>query len=273
LTAAAPPLEVLGGGMTSFDVTVVVPTYCEEANIPALCRRLFEATTKAGLKAELIIVDDNSPDGTKDVCAPLQKEYPAFQLIVRTDERGLSSAVLKGFDSAKGRVLVCMDGDLQHPPECVPDLARQVKGDVYFALGSRYVGDGSIDRDWPVHRRVISWGARTLALPLTAMSDPMSGFFAIDRTTYSGARSRVSPVGYKIALELYVKANLRTSQMREIPFTFGKRVEGESKLTGKVIVHYLQHLYGLYTYRFGPLLVVLALLVLACIAYLLKLML
>eukprot|EP00756_Hemistasia_phaeocysticola_P044706 Hpha_TRINITY_DN18499_c0_g1::TRINITY_DN18499_c0_g1_i1::g.165320::m.165320/K00721/DPM1; dolichol-phosphate mannosyltransferase len=256
--------------MGEVDISVIVPTYREAANIPALCRRLFDAAKGADKKVELIIVDDNSPDGTKEVCAGLEPQYPGLQLIVRTKERGLSSAVLKGFDSAKGRVLVCMDGDLQHPPECVPELARQLKGGINFALGSRYVGDAGIDRDWPVHRRVISWGARTLALPLTAMSDPMSGFFAVDRDTYAKARPLVSPVGYKIALEIYVKAGIRRLQLREIPFTFGKRVEGESKLTGKVIVHYLQHLYGLYNYQYGALLKMLAVLVLVIVVYFLK---
>ncbi len=123
-----------------------------------------------------------------------------------------------------------------------------------------------MDKDWPLHRRVISGGARMLARPLTPLSDPMSGFFGLPRTVYIAHKSKVNPIGYKIALELYVKCGCRAAA--EVPINFGVRAHGESKLSSKVIVNYLQHLAALYPHRI-PLAVLLAvpLLVLALLAY------
>eukprot|EP01062_Namystynia_karyoxenos_P073685 TRINITY_DN70507_c0_g1_i1.p1 TRINITY_DN70507_c0_g1~~TRINITY_DN70507_c0_g1_i1.p1 ORF type:complete len:305 (+),score=100.32 TRINITY_DN70507_c0_g1_i1:113-916(+) len=252
----------------AYSVSIIVPAYKEAANIPVLCRRVFGAMDKSGLhNCELIIVDDNSCDGTKECCAQLSGDYPGLRLITRQTERGLSSAVLRGFDDARGRILLCMDADLQHPPESVPDLVRALSGKARtFALGTRYGEHGGIDKDWPTHRRIISWGARLLARPLSAMTDPMSGFFGLTRELYLSARPRVSPVGYKIALELYVKSGVSRAQLAEVPFVFGTRNQGESKLTGKVIVHYLQHLVQLYWYCYRWLLLLLVALLVAAAA-------
>lgn len=233
--------------------SVVVPTYKECGNIEELCKRLFKALKTAGLEdVELVIVDDNSRDGTIELCDKLSSDYPLLRLITRTTERGLSTAVLHGFNEAKGRALICMDADLQHPPESVPKMIEALRtSGAEFALGTRYGGEKlDIDKDWPLHRRIISWGARLLARPLTPMSDPMSGFFGMSRKSYERARKKTSPKGYKIALELYVKSGVSTAGLREVPFTFGLRSVGESKLTGKVIVHYVEHLAALYWYSY-----------------------
>ncbi|MCH7814027.1 MAG: glycosyltransferase, partial [Planctomycetes bacterium] len=169
------------------------------------------------------------------------------RIVVRTGQRGLSSAVLRGFEESAGGVLVVMDADLQHPPECIPELVACITEDrADFVIGSRYVGLGAVDGDWPWHRRINSGVATWLARPLTKVRDPMSGFFALARETWQGA-ARLNPVGYKIGLELMVKARCR--RCLEVPIAFADRHKGASKLTLGQQLRYLQHLLRLYRFR------------------------
>lgn len=229
--------------------TVVVPAYKEAPNIRPLTERVFKALSEHGLSSssEILIVDDNSNDGSVEEVAKLQKEGYTIRIIVRTNERGLSSAVLRGFNEAKGTRLVCMDGDLQHPPEKVPLLLKGL-GDKEFVLGTRYGEGFDVDPSWPWYRVVISNGARMLAQPLTPLSDPMSGFFGITKDALARGRAHINPVGFKIALELYVKCGC--VDHGEVNIFFGKREAGQSKLTGKVMLYYLVHLEQLYQHRF-----------------------
>jgi len=244
-------------------VSIIVPAYREAKNLDPLTRRVFAALQKANLKnsTELIVVDDNSPDDSVEVVNKLSKEGFPVRIIVRKTERGLSSAVLRGFDEAKGEILLCMDADLQHPPEKVPELIEKLsnKNGTEYILGTRYGKGVAIDKDWPLHRRIISSGARLLARPLTPLSDPMSGFFGLTSTAYQrGKQNGINSRGFKLALELYVKSHIKKRD--EVPFSFGVRVAGESKLTGKVMVDYLLHLRELYSYRYPYLLPILILL-------------
>lgn len=220
----------------------------------ALTRRVFSALRENGFKdgeVEMLIVDDNSRDGSVETVAKLHKTGYNVRIHVRTTERGLSSAVLFGLSNSAGDCKLVMDADLQHPPESVPAMLRMLeKPGVEFVCGTRYGADVAIDKSWPAHRRLISWGARMLARPLTPLSDPMSGFFGIRKTCYEAGLSEVNPIGYKIALELFVKCRVR--RFEEVSFSFATRTVGESKLTGKVIVNYLQHLHSLYYYVMGP---------------------
>jgi dolichol-phosphate mannosyltransferase len=233
--------------MSNTRVTVVVPAYKEGPNVTPLTERLFAALKKEGIDqtTELIFVDDNSKDETADAVKKLESKYPV-RLIIRTTERGLSSAVLRGFAEAKGQILICMDGDLQHPPESVPDLIKALEKGSEFVIGTRYgKGGNSVDKDWPLYRRVISAGARMMARPLTPLSDPMSGFFGVTRAAYERAKKNgINPIGFKIALEMYAKANIKKHS--EVPINFGVRQFGYSKLTGGVIINYLVHLRELY---------------------------
>lgn len=227
------------------DVSVIVPTYCEADNLPELTMRVFAALGDGRLSAEMIVVDDDSPDATLAVCHDLSERYP-LQLIVRKTERGLSSAVIRGLDAARGGTLVVMDADLSHPPEQIPALVEALKNH-QFAIGSRYMNGGETEGRWGLARRWLSRSATWLARPLTAVSDPMSGFFAISQETYRSVAGKLTPVGYKIGLEFMVKLGCRV--VGEVPIFFEERKRGVSKLTLREELRYLWHLTQLYGYR------------------------
>jgi dolichol-phosphate mannosyltransferase len=226
-------------------VSVVVPTFREASNLRPLTERLFAATRAAGLEAELIFADDDSGDGSVELVGELAGQYPV-RIIVRTGPRGLAPAVLEGFEHARGQVLVVMDADLQHPPEKVPELVECITtGRADFAMGSRFAG-GRVDQDWSLFRRLNSKVATLLARPLTRIRDPMSGFFALHRDTWRHA-AKLDPVGYKIGLELLVKA--RCKRAVEVPITFATRHAGQSKLSFAEQLRYLRHLLRLYRFK------------------------
>ncbi len=248
--------------------SIIVPTYREAANVKNLTERLFAAMGPTGRPVELILVDDDSRDGIDRVVEELSRDHPV-RLIIRTGERGLSTAVIAGFREAKFDRLVVLDADLQHPPETVPALLDRLDaGNCDFVIASRFVEGASIAEDWPGIRRLASLIARWLAYPIAPLTDPMSGFFALHRSTWERADppgeptckqalpvsppgkpvSPVNPIGYKIALELYVKGRCR--QPGEVPLQFAARAAGESKFGFAEQIRYLRHLTRLYRFRF-----------------------
>jgi len=232
---------------SNVSVSVVVPTYNERDNLAQLAERAFKSIDPA--TSELLLVDDNSPDGTPEFARQLAEQYP-IRCIVRTEERGLATAVIRGLREAAGEIIVSMDADLSHPPEAIPRLVEAI-GDpaVNMVIGSRFVAGGKIALDWPLHRRLNSWGARMLARPLTPAKDMMAGFFCVRRRDLD--LDRLAPIGYKIALELIVRH--RWKNVAEVPITFADRAAGETKLNVGEQVRYLRHLWRLYTFAlFGP---------------------
>ncbi|KAH7102213.1 nucleotide-diphospho-sugar transferase [Auriculariales sp. MPI-PUGE-AT-0066] len=229
--------------------SVIVPSYHEAPNLTPLVTRIFKASA-APDTTEVVIVDDDSRDGTIDAVEELRREGYNVQLIVRTDESGLSSAVLRGFKEANGSKFVVMDADLQHPPETVPALFEAMNERTPFVMGTRYGPGGGVDKDWPLYRRVMSAVARSLAAPLTSTTDPMSGFFGLTRDLYAQS-ARVNPVGFKIALELLLKTGVLRDGVAEVSYSFSKRTVGASKLSSKVILRYVFHLAALYRWRMG----------------------
>ena len=227
-------------------VSVVVPTYREAENLPHLVDRLAAVARDVGLRLDLAIVDDDSRDGTAELVRARPEDW--VRLVVRTEDRGLSQAVLEGLGQAKGDVLVCMDADLSHPPETIPRMLEKLGEGADFVIGSRYTEGGSTADDWGFLRWANSRVATWLARPLTHVSDPMSGFFALRRSTFEAGRA-FNPVGYKIGLELVVKC--RCERVVEVPIHFADRRFGESKLTLAQQLLYLQHLWRLYTFKFG----------------------
>ncbi len=224
-------------------ISVIVPTYREAENLPPLLARLDAVRRAQDLTLEVLFLDDNSRDGSIEAVAAAG--HPWARMIVRTGPRGLSPAVLDGLRAARHPILVVMDADLSHPPETLPALVDAL-ADGELAMGSRYVAGGTTDDQWGLFRWLNSRIATWLARPLTTVSDPMSGFFALRRVDFDRADA-LNPVGYKIALELIVKARLR--RVRDIPIHFRDRVAGESKLTLAEQLKYLQHLGRLYRYR------------------------
>jgi len=219
---------------------VIVPTYNEKDNIDELVQRI----SKASPGAEIVIVDDNSPDGTSARARELSKSFN-IKIITRSGKLGLSSAVMEGFAAASGDTLVVMDADLSHPPEKLPEMVGKIEsGAAELVFGSRHVEGGSIG-NWPFYRKVVSKGAALLARGLTEVKDPMSGFFALKRSVIDGVA--LDPVGYKIGLEILVKG--KYSKVVEIPIRFANRKAGKSKLGGSEMLRYIDHVSMLYEHR------------------------
>ncbi len=238
-------------------LSLVLPTFNEAANVRTLVPALFRTLRTIG-PVEVIVVDDDSPDGTARVVRSLQARYPQLRLIVRK-ERGLSSAVLAGFAVARAPVLGAMDADHSHPPSALPKLYRAIQGGADVAIGSRLVRGGRI-QNFPAHRMLISRGAALLARPLTPIKDPMSGYFLARRSLLeshdAGRRSagkpaskstRLNPRGFKVLLELVVKT--RPRRVVEVPITFRVRAHGHSKLGSRQILDYVLQVCNLYAFR------------------------
>jgi dolichol-phosphate mannosyltransferase len=231
--------------MESSLISIVVPALNEAENLPTLLQQVSQAL--AGRNYEVIIVDDNSKDNTRQVCAELSQKYPLRLMVREQPKNGLGGAVLDGIHQARGEYLVIMDADLQHPPSKLPELLAPLeRGEADFVLGSRHVAGGSVGEKWGVFRKINSGIATFLARPFAGRTlDPMSGFFALKRQTFDRAQ-RLTPLGYKIGLELMCKC--RVQNVREIPIHFAERTRGQSKLSLREQFRYLEHLSRLYDF-------------------------
>jgi dolichol-phosphate mannosyltransferase len=223
-----------------------VPTYKEVDSLPHLIDKVAEVREVQGLEIEMLIMDDNSRDGSYELVSARPENW--VRMIVRTQDRGLSQAVLEGLRVARGDVLVCMDADLSHPPDTLPAMLTKLNEGADFVVGSRYVDGGTTADDWGFLRWLNSRVATLLARPLTAVRDPMSGFFAIRKSTFENGHE-FNPTGYKIALELIVKC--ACERVVEVPINFQNRRFGESKLTFTQQLLYIQHLRRLYIFKYG----------------------
>jgi len=226
-------------------ISVVVPTYNERDNIVELIRRVDNALK--GIDYEVVVVDDNSPDGTADVAEGLSKDYPV-RVVRRPGKLGLATAVLDGVRSSRGDYVVVMDADLQHPPEVIPKMYEELIKGYDIVIASRYVVGGSVG-GWGLTRRLISKTAILIAKLLIpkvrGIEDPISGFFMFRKEVLEGVS--LSPKGFKILLEVLVKG--RYSRVSEVPYTFGVRVRGTSKLSSKELINYITHLLTLTPYK------------------------
>lgn len=223
--------------------SVIVPTYQEAAVIATLIRRLDEVRERSGLDFELVIVDDDSPDGTAAAAHAL--EAPWVHVIERHALRSLAGAVLDGCAAARSDVLVVMDADLTHPPDAVPELIEAIRGGAAMAIGSRYAEGGTTDSHWPRSRKVASMCATWLVRPMAHTSDPLSGFFAMRREVLAAA-GPIHAQGFKIGLEIMVRA--RATRPREVPIAFVDRTRGESKADLREVWRFaaqVSRLYGL----------------------------
>ena len=233
------------------DISVIIPTLNEAENLSLLIPQVAEAL--AGRSYEILLIDDASRDGTAEVCARLAERYPLTLRVRPAPIDGLSGAVMEGFSLSRGRLIAVMDADLQHPPEKLPDLLDALDGGAEFALGTRYATGGSLARQWGPARRLNSRLATLLAKPFSGgASDPMSGFFALRRDVLARAEF-LSPMGYKIGLELMCKCRSDPAvplRVAEVPIHFGARRRGASKLSVYQQFRYLEHLSRLYDFRY-----------------------
>jgi dolichol-phosphate mannosyltransferase len=230
--------------------SIIVPTYREEKNITTLVERIAKLKLAVN-QFEVLLVDDNSEDNTKNIVESLKAKYPWLKLIIRRDKRSWHKSILQGIQAATFPILIFMDADLSHPPEIIPQmLALLEQGHVDMVIGSRHITGGSIDKSWPLYRKIISRLATLVIQPLlpSTIKDPLSGFIAIKKTCYSVNGELWNPIGTKLALEIMVKSHVKN--IIEIPICFEQRKQGESKLmTLKMALNYYKQIQQLWSYK------------------------
>ena len=222
-------------------LSLIIPTYNEKDNITSLIERICQSLK--GLDFEIILVDDNSRDGTIEIATGLASHYPV-KLYVRREEKGLATAVIHGIKQASGNIIGVMDADLQHPPEVLPSLLKAVENGADMVFASRYVKGGGCP-NWGLSRKIVSKVALKIAHLLLPSSrrvkDPMSGFFMFRRENV--AADRLKPIGYKIALEIMLVGSFKN--IVEVPFVFEERSAGQSKLRPQQQIDYIKHIFSL----------------------------
>jgi dolichol-phosphate mannosyltransferase len=225
-------------------LALVVPTYNERDRLPELVRAIFAAYDAAGIHGELVIVDDNSPDGTGKVADGLALKFP-IRVVHRAGKLGLGTAVVEGFAAAEAEIVGVIDADLSHPPELVPRMLAIMQAEhADVVIGSRYIPGGGTS-NWEASRVLMSKCACLLARGLTPVRDATSGFFLMRRDRARGVT--ISAGGFKICLELLIRSEPRL--VIEVPYVFKGRTVGESKMNLKEATGYLRQLRDLYAYR------------------------
>lgn len=216
---------------------LVVPTLNEAGNIPVLLGRIHDTMSSTEVDYEIIVVDDDSHDGTADVVSEQAKKDSRVRLFVRKGARGLAGAVIYGWERSDADLLGVIDADLQHPPEVLPSLLAPVVDGADVAIASRYANGNGVG-DWNKFRLFVSRAGTLATAPLQRkglrVRDPLSGFFVVRRECIDGLA--LQPEGFKILLEILVKGRIRKAV--EVPFQFGSRHAGKSKADFKVALQY-----------------------------------
>jgi dolichol-phosphate mannosyltransferase len=231
---------------------IVLPTYNERGNIRTMVERLDAAL--AGIAWEVIVVDDNSPDGTADEARSLAAEDRRVRVLQRIGRRGLSSAAIEGMCATSAPVVAVMDADHQHDPALLPDMLAAIEGGDYdLSYASRFAEGASTDA-WGRPDRVKASGmANTIARKVTGvtLSDPMSGYFMLRTDALRKDAHRLSGVGFKILLDILATVD-QPLRIKEFPMHFAARAEGESKLDQTVVFEFLVGLYDKWLGRIIP---------------------
>ncbi|MCD4783423.1 MAG: polyprenol monophosphomannose synthase [Candidatus Eremiobacteraeota bacterium] len=227
----------------NLEVSITIPTYNERDGIEDQISCIFKSLDKAGIKGEVVIVDDNSPDRTWEFCEQLKSKYN-LMVIRRPGKLGLASAVIDGFKASNGDIKGVMDADGSHDAAILPDMIRAIQaGECDLAIGSRYIPGGGT-KDWPWTRIFISKFAIMLGRPLTSVRDITSGFCLFKKEVTEGIK--LDPIGWKIVLEIIIKGNHK--KWKEFPYMFRDREKGESKIGKGAVIDYLKHLIKLWKY-------------------------
>jgi dolichol-phosphate mannosyltransferase len=217
--------------------SIVIPTFNEKENIGKLIEKLRKIFPKED--TEIIVADENSPDGTADVVNEYAKNDENVRCILNDGIPGLSPSIVKGFDNAKGEYMACMDGDMQHDENCMPNLFKLAEEND-MVIGSRYVKGGGFAQKWsPIRKFISDMSALVSRIVLgISLKDPTSGCFVVRKKAYQDIRDVMNPTGFKIMLEIYfrLKNTCKDYKMIEAPLIFRNREAGESKLSSKVIL-------------------------------------
>jgi dolichol-phosphate mannosyltransferase len=224
-------------------LSVISPTFNESENVGMLIAEIEKFLE--GLDYEILISDDDSPDLTWARVQEIGRRNPRVRALRRTSNRGLGASVVDGFTSATGEVVACIDADLQHDPSLLPRMYKELMDGCSLIVATRYMPGGGT-ANWGAIRRFGSWGCTKLAQGVLGirLRDPMSGYFMMRRDDFLRIRDRLNVRGFKILLEIV--AHLRPSHLHELPYTFGPRAYGESKLTRGIVFAYLAQLWRLY---------------------------
>jgi dolichol-phosphate mannosyltransferase len=223
---------------------LIVPTLNEAGNIKSLLDRAVPALAPALLPWEILVVDDESVDGTPDIVREYARTNPRVRLTLRRGQSGLAGAITYGWEQTDADLLAVIDADLQHPPELLPELLREILGGADIAIASRYIRPHSMDGWSPVRQlisRASSLASKTVQNPRLKVADPMSGFFVVRRECIDGISFQ--PAGFKLLLEILAKGRIRS--VKEVPYKFELRQHGKSKANFMTAVHYFSLLWRL----------------------------
>jgi dolichol-phosphate mannosyltransferase len=220
------------------ELSLVIPTFNESGNIPELLKRVEKALF--GVDWEMIVVDDNSPDGTSALAKKLAQDEPRLRCIRRVNRRGLAGACIEGMLASSAPIVAVMDADLQHDERILPEMLAKLRAGADMVVGSRHVEGGSADEGFSARRAAISRLATNIAQKALRadFSDLMSGFFMVRRDIVEECAPRLTPAGFKILADIVASAP-RKLKIEEVGYMFRERLAGESKFDIKVGLDFL----------------------------------
>eukprot|EP00736_Rhodelphis_marinus_P013910 Rmarinus@m.2797 len=230
--------------------SVLLPTYNERENLPFIVWLLVDTFEKHAIEFEIIVIDDNSPDGTQDACKQLQTIYGAERIVLKTrkGKLGLGSAYIFGIQFATGDFIIILDADLSHHPKFIPQfIEKQKQGDYDVVSGTRYVTGGGV-HGWDLRRKLTSRVANYLAATMLqpGVSDLTGSFRLYKKAVLDSVIKHVRSKGYTFQMEIVVRAKELGYTVGEVPITFVDRVYGESKLGPTEVIGYLKGLFQLF---------------------------
>ncbi|MFC1674344.1 polyprenol monophosphomannose synthase [Candidatus Omnitrophota bacterium] len=224
-------------------ISILIPTYNEADNMKDTLERIIGTFDNINTNYEILVIDDASEDDTVKIAGGLLAQKKG-SVISRLCIRSLSLSVLDGIKQSKGNIIIVMDADGSHPPELIPLFIKDIQEGYDLVIASRYI-EGGGSEGLPLLRKIMSRFACLLGRAVTKVKDNTSGFFCVRKSALEGIS--LTPSGFKIGLEIFVKANINS--FKEIPYTFTNRKRGESKLRIKACMQYLYQIFSLLAYK------------------------
>lgn len=249
LTGESPEIRQCRFQNASIKVGIAIPTYNEKVNLHLLIDRLFKVFQEAKINGRIVIVDDNSTDGTGELADSLAYQYPNISVIHRPGKLGLGSAYKDAFQfllqDPQIAVVMEMDGDLSHEPEYIPSFITKIQEGYDVVIGSRYIYEGGVDKAWSPMRRLISKSANFLTTLLTGLTvnDCTSGFRAYDSYALRIINlSKIRSNNYAFQIDMLFHCSKSGCEIAETPIIFKARVHGSSKLGAGAILEFIKTL-------------------------------